>query len=333
LAQADAWLVSFRFPAMLAMPCASRNVRARKERLPTIREDECQDLEKDATQVQLTLCRTFGDLEGNVTAEIADDVIKFLKAMPREAFAAALQFLGPKMRHLALSETGSRIVRCAIDKATSADRHVLLAAFRNSVVELSRSTSGHEILVQLIDCIPVFSLNFMICETISCCAELALHKNGSDVIESMLLHFHPTQLSDFSMKLVEAAPRLTRSPSGSRVLQTLVEYGGPSCRELLLRQLLPQAGHLAMNPSGSHLIRKLLEQGDETGQLVAGALLEAVRSKAVQVVNIACSRCGSAVLQQMSSIEAPEVAELQTRLNEAVPFLEKSRYGRRLLPA
>eukprot|EP00913_Durusdinium_trenchii_P006672 g6269.t1 len=322
---------------LLAMrPQLSKSTQ-RKDTLPTIREDECEDLEQEASKVQEKLNRTFGDLTGDVSPELA---------APQLDRTKALQFLAPRLRSLAQSEAGSRIARCAIDVATSRDRATVLSAFQGSVMELCKSGPGHEILVLLIDCIPVFSLNFMICECIAHCEELALHRYGSNVIErlgwqmhgncweSILLHFHPGQLSEFFMKLLEASPRLTRSPYGSRVLQTLSEYGGTSCRELLIRQISPEAAQLAMHRTASQVIRKLLELGDATGQqLLAAALLEAVRRNSVQVVNIACSRSGSAVLQQISAMEVPEAEELQSRLTEALPVLEKSRYGRRLVRA
>lgn len=319
---------------LLAMrPQLSKSTQ-RKDTLPTIREDECEDLEQEASKVQEKLNRTFGDLTGDVSPELVEEMISFLQAAPQLDRTKALQFLAPRLRSLAQSEAGSRIARCAIDVATSRDRATVLSAFQGSVMELCKSGPGHEILVLLIDCIPVFSLNFMICECIAHCEELALHRYGSNVIESILLHFHPGQLSEFFMKLLEASPRLTRSPYGSRVLQTLSEYGGTSCRELLIRQISPEAAQLAMHRTASQVIRKLLELGDATGQqLLAAALLEAVRRNSVQVVNIACSRSGSAVLQQISAMEVPEAEELQSRLTEALPVLEKSRYGRRLVRA
>lgn len=312
-------------------PELSKSTR-RKEKLPTIREDECEDLELEACKVQEKLSQTFGDLSGEPSQALAKDIVTFLQGAKQMERTQALQFLAPKLSQLAQSDSGAQIARCAIDVATSRDRAIVLSAFKGSVRELCKSESGHEILVLLIDCIPVFSLNFMLCEIIGHCEDLALHRYGSNVIESILLHFHPMQLPEFSMKLLEASRRLARSPWGSRVLQTLSEYSGTSCRELLIRQLTPEAAQLAMHRTASQVIRKLLELGDETGQqLLAAAVLEAVRSNSVQVVNIACSRCGSVVLQQISSLRCNEVQELQSRLIEASPVLEKSRYGRRLV--
>lgn len=318
----------------LVRPELSKAMR-RKEKLPTIREDECEDLEQEASKVQQHLSETFGDLSGDASDALVKDMVTFLQAAPQLERTQALQFLAPKLANLAQSESGCRIARCAIDVATSRDRAIVLSAFKGSVMDLCKSEPGHDLLVLLIDCIPVFSLNFMVCEIISHCEELALHRYGSNVIESILLHFHPSQLSEFSMKLLEASSRLARSPYGSRVLQTLSEYSGASCRELLIRQLTPEAAQLAMHRTASQVIRKLLELGDETGQqLLAAALLDAVRRNSVQVVNIACSRCGSVVLQKIAaSVQCNEVEELQSRLIEALPLLEKSRYGRRLVRA
>lgn len=198
----------------------------------------------------------------------------------------------------------------------------------------------------LIDCVPVFSLNFMLHETVAHCEELALHRYGSNVIEplkwrisllfravsvifglverrlgprsrSMLVHFHPSQLCDMSSRLVEVAQQLVRSRCGSRVLQTLSEYGSSGCRERLIRQVMPCVAQCAMHRTASHVIRKLLELGDlRAQQLLAQALLEALRTNAVQVVNLACSRSGSHVLQLVSEMQAPEGLELREKLSE-----------------
>ncbi|CAE7355574.1 unnamed protein product, partial [Symbiodinium necroappetens] len=70
--------------AMAAMSLLSSSAcakRAAKERLPTISEDECQDLEHEANQIRHRLCESFGELlRGGTDPEMGRDFIKFLKA-------------------------------------------------------------------------------------------------------------------------------------------------------------------------------------------------------------------------------------------------------------
>eukprot|EP00439_Symbiodinium_sp_Y106_P071797 s2789_g13.t1 len=218
--------------------------RAAKERLPTISEDECQDLEHEANQIRHKLTESFGELlRGGTDPEMGRDFIKFLKAADPCRRKEALSFLAPALPSLAHAQQG--VIRAAIEVATSSDRPILLSAFRGSVLDLCQSKSGHEMLVQLIDSVPVFSLGFMVCEMIQNSKKLlSMHRYASNVMESMLLHFHPSQLVEISSKVVEAAPSLARDPHGSRVLQTLIEYGNPTCRELLFRKLLPEIAML-----------------------------------------------------------------------------------------
>mmetsp|Transcript_58177 Transcript_58177/g.108933 ORF Transcript_58177/g.108933 Transcript_58177/m.108933 type:complete len:328 (-) Transcript_58177:336-1319(-) len=324
-------------PMILSSPGLRAPKRcATKERLPTISEDECQDLEEQASQIRRRLVECFGDLSRSDvrSPELISELVTFLKAADQTARREALTFLVPALAPLALSEQGVRVGRVAVEVATSHDRPILLQAFRGSVMELCQSKSGHELLVLLIDTIPVFSLSFMVCEMIHACEQLSQHRYASNVIESMLLHFHPSQLAEISLKLVEAAPSLARHPQGSRVLQTLIEYGSPTCRQLLFRQLMPDIAMLTMHRAGSQVLRKALETSDASvQQMIAAAVLDGVRNKSVQVVNIACSRCGSTILQQIACCNSPIVEEIQSRLIQALPQLEKSRYGRRLVHA
>ncbi|CAE7037629.1 APUM5 [Symbiodinium sp. CCMP2456] len=319
--------------AMSLLSSSACAKRAAKERLPTISEDECQDFEHEANQIRQRLCESFGELlRGGTDPEMGRDFIKFLKAADPFGRKEALSFLAPALPSLAHAQQG--VIRAAIEVATSSDRPILLSAFRGSVLDLCQSKSGHEMLVQLIDSVPVFSLGFMVCEMIQNCKLLSMHRYASNVMESMLLHFHPSQLVEISSKVVEAAPSLARDPHGSRVLQTLIEYGNPTCRELLFRKLLPEIAMLTMHRTGSQVLRKALEISDANlEQLIAEAVLEGVRNKSVQVANIACSRCGSSILQQISTCRSPVVDEIHSRLAEALPQLEKSRYGRRLVRA
>ena len=136
---------------------------------------------------------------------------------------------------------------------------------------------------------------------------------------SMLVHFHPSQLVELSERLVEGAQQLVLSANGSRVLQTLSEYGSGGCRERLIQQLVPQLAHFALHRRASHVVRRLLELADARGQQVlANALLEAVKRKEVQMVNLACSRSGSAVVQLVSEMQAPEGLELRERLSQVL---------------
>merc|ERR1740117_1359771 len=84
-----------------------------------------------------------------------------------------------------------------------------------------------------------------------------------------------------------------------------------------------------MHRTASHVVAKAFNYGSLADKhSIAKALLQA--SAPVSVADIACSRCGSSILEDVANIEA-FLSEFRPSLVEALPRLGQSKFGRRVL--
>jgi len=260
-------------------------------------------------------------------AQCADAFAARLKCACQNDRCVLLSWLGGVFPSLALSEVGSHVVQVACKVASGAQRMVLISKLQGYIVDLCMSPHGCEVLTTLVESMPVSAIGFVPHELTGSGGLIARNRFGFRVLEAMTMHCSETQMADLEMEIALATVHLSRHTYGNFVVQHLLEYGTQACRSDIIQRLLPDMPLLAMDRTASHVVEKAIDHAnDRQLRLILLALLEA--AKPVSLVDVACSRCGSAIIAEIAKREVFAM-EFRLRLAEAQPRLLQSKFGRR----
>jgi len=318
-----------------------------KKRLPTIAEDgeELEDvsvrglatasstLSRPASTPSLALAMLPESLTDPLSiisnTDHASVVAQRLKDSSKTDRRQLFTWLLKALPALAVSEAGSKVAQVALEIAMGTDRDMITSGFHGSILNLCTSPHGREVVVTLVQNMPASCIEFVVNEIEGHCMEIACDKNGSCVLVAMTMHCSPAQIAKLGGELVDEAAQLSRHPRASSVIQNLLEYAPSECQTAIGQSLIPEAPKLAMHKPGSHVVEKALHYCDvEERQAMARVFLQANSPSAV--VDVACSRCGSSILEEIAKSEF-DTAEFRSQLSTALPRLGKSKFGRRVL--
>lgn len=303
--------------------------KPRRVPLPTIFEEVSENCLSSLPQLPKDMQELLVDpLRLVDCATDAQKVVHNLKSAGKRDRSLMLAWLGNSLRLMAFSEGASVVVLAAIDVAVGHDRNRFVDIFRGHVLELSTSQYGHEVLMKLIETLPPYLLGFVIDEMSGWAVALAQHKYGCHVLGSIVTHSSLSMTSELAAEIAEEASRLACDWQGKDVLQQLLEYGSSEYRSAIIQKLMPQLPKLSVDRSAAHVVKQAFQFADQSEkQMLAHALLQA--SKSISTVDIACSRGGSSILQEINFLGLCRT-EFHLRLIDALPRLAKCRFGRRI---
>jgi len=308
----------------------TKTCKLRRVSLPTIFEEDSEsclpNLSQLPKQIQELLSDPLWLLKDAAAAETVASSFKTVRKCDRTLM---LDWLGSSLRAMAFSEEAHAIVLAAITVAIGSDRNRFVEVFQGHVLELSISKYGHEVLVKLIETLPPSLLGFVTDELASQAVTVAQHKHGCDVLGSLFTYCPWSLTSELATEIAGEADHLARNWQGKDVVKSLLEYGSPDCRSMIIRKLMPQLVRLSVDRAASHAVKQALEFADESEQLMmAQSLLQG--SKTISTTDIACSRGGSSILQEINYLGLCHT-EFQLRLIDAVARLANCRFGRRTI--
>lgn len=142
------------------------------------------------------------------------------------------------------------------------------------------------------------------------------------------MHCSECQMAGLNEELVQQTVQLVRDPHGSSVMQHLLEYASAECRLSIVQHLIPSVSLLAMHRTASPVILKALNCSRHARHSIIQAMLNG--SATTSLVDVACSRCGSSILEELSLSNA-YASEFHCQLSPALPRLVKSKFGRRVI--
>lgn len=259
--------------------------------------------------------------------EIANDVeqcrkvmVKLEKGIDHEHNLELTQWLIPAVREFCRSPEGSRIVQKILETQgrNSASRNRDIAKhLQADILEVIRSPHGNHVVQKMVEIMPPAHLDFVI-QAINVEPETILRNRfGCRIIERLIENCSEEQMSPVFDVIVHQAETLSKHSFGNYVVSSLVEHGSRGRQVSILDQLLPSLPtKLATHHSASHVVQKLINCCDEDAKQ---RLMKTVLSEQNShlILGIACSPCGSAVIQ--------DLAEKVNGGKQAIrPHLEKS---------
>mmetsp|Transcript_46083 Transcript_46083/g.81863 ORF Transcript_46083/g.81863 Transcript_46083/m.81863 type:complete len:358 (-) Transcript_46083:146-1219(-) len=312
----------------------ARHISCSIRRLPTILETDCEDsISAPAPSLPCPARLPHSITDPLVPAAPDVDVIvaglkKGSQFERSQLLAWLFQSMWGATLAMACSENGSRILQAILEVTSSKEHSALLAQVKGSVMDLATSEHGHEVLMRLIELLPSPSTGFVIQEFAGSCKTIARHRYGCHVLNHLIMHFSAAQMADLTNEVLQETADLSRQEHGNLVLQHLLEYGTVASQQRIVRDLLPTARSSAMHKIASRVLQQVLEHCERNEQLaLARAMLQPAKAS---LTDVACSRCGSAVLRRMA--DAGLCADqLRAHLAMNVARLQKSKYGSRVL--
>jgi pumilio RNA-binding family len=308
--------------------------RAAESREKVIREGESQAFRTHAmmpcSNDTLALLGRFGNpLELRESAQGACEAMKMLENENSAERRQLVAWLAIYARQLALSRQGCRLLQKAIEVVNSADLSILCKQLEPHVLELAQSPHGNFVLAKMVERMPPTSINFVIERLQGNASKTAQNKYGCRVLERLIEHCSEEQLALLIRELVADADALSRHQFGNFVVQHLLEHGTSALRSSIAQQLLPCIAALAMHRNASHVVQKTLDFSDAAMQTeISACLLQEEHPNSL--VEVACSRYGSFVVQQLSRIQCTR-SRVCAHISGHVSVLHESQYGRRTL--
>jgi pumilio RNA-binding family len=250
----------------------------------------------------------------------------------RETAPVALAKILPWTMRLALSKHGCRVIQKAIEVGSSADHALIVGELAGHITELYRSPHGNHVVTTLIQVMPPANLGFLLKElqvSEGGVVAAARHQYGCRLLERLVEHCPAQQVSSLVEEALVDAEPLCRHPYANFVMQHLFEHGTPEWKASIAAQISGAISHLAKHRTASHLVQRALEFGGEEIQTTLVASLVSGKGED-SLVEVACSRYGSFVVEELASIPA-EYEHVRRLLLDGLPQLSQSSYGKRAL--
>lgn len=261
-------------------------------------------------------------------SERCHQIIEQLESRGAAARTAFLCIL-PATRALALSKCGCRVIQKAIEVGSLEDIVLLVAELTGHIAELSKSPHGNHVVAKFIEVLPPGNLGFIVAELAGSIPDVAKHQYGCRLLERLLEHCPAQQVASLVEELLPDAEPLCRHRYGNFVMQHIFEHGLQPWKDKIAGQIVSDLPLLAKHRTASHVVQRALEfGGDETQFMLISALVKGHGEDSL--IEIACSRYGSFVVEELASIHACREVVRQL-LQDGLPRLLDNQYGKRAI--
>lgn len=233
---------------------------------------------------------------------------------------------------LATDVRGCRRVQRALDEAGNDEQRIALASeFRGHVWEALRCQHANHVLQRCITALPPQASQFIVEELMAAGpgsgASAARHRFGCRVLERLLEHCLPKQISILAADVLAQATELCVHPFANYVMQHLVEHGTADQASQVADALVRGAPAGACGDFyGCAVVGKVLRLGSRLDRAAVGAALLQVPGLAV---SMARQRHGHVAVKALLRVETAEVYnEARRQLTAEIEAIQNSRYGR-----
>jgi len=264
------------------------------------------------------VCSTEGQEAKEHTAELPDpspaSVVSNVWALSREA-------------------QGCRQVQKALETARSDEaRNAIAAELQGHVWEAMRCPHANHVLQKCIVALRPKASQFIIDELLSTTqggggiSQAARHRYGCRIVERLVEHCPPGQVSELVEKLVADATALSKHPYGNYVMQHLLEHGPTDQRRRLVASLKENAAAAGSDCYARAVISKALTHGAREDQVALGRAL--LREPGL-LTTMARTRHGHVAAKfVLLHLNGPEQEEARRQLTLDLEVIRASRYGR-----
>eukprot|EP00405_Crypthecodinium_cohnii_P038880 CAMPEP_0206542256 /NCGR_PEP_ID=MMETSP0325_2-20121206/10066_1 /ASSEMBLY_ACC=CAM_ASM_000347 /TAXON_ID=2866 /ORGANISM="Crypthecodinium cohnii, Strain Seligo" /LENGTH=322 /DNA_ID=CAMNT_0054040283 /DNA_START=1 /DNA_END=970 /DNA_ORIENTATION=+ len=198
---------------------------------------------------------------------------------------------------LANSATGCRVVQKALDLATREQGTQLAEQMKGRVREASTSPHANHVLQKCVELLPPERLQFILDEMLGDAVSTARHRFGCRVLERLIEKCPSSQTEPLLDEVLTGGPSSAATPSAilssSMYLLTAPPSSATWWQTCCTRTSIQR---LARHRVASHVVRAALVHCPDDDRM---RLVEAMRSNAGELADLAHHHCGSFVVRQM----------------------------------
>jgi len=241
-----------------------------------------------------------------------------------------LRWILPATKTLSMSKHGTRVIQKAIEVADGCNRDLIIDQLKGQIIELYHCPHGNYVITKIIEVLPPTLLGFILKELNGHAITLARHQFGCRVLERLMEHCSEHQeVAELVDDLLKDAEPLCRHQYGNFVIQHIFEHGSQTWKDSVTKQITGTVSILAKHRTASHVVQKALDHGAEQNQRTL--VLALMRGEGEEsLVDVACSRYGSYVVEQLDDISAYS-GEVRQLLKDGSSRLAESQWGKRIL--
>eukprot|EP00928_Gymnodinium_smaydae_P012065 TRINITY_DN14396_c0_g1_i2.p1 TRINITY_DN14396_c0_g1~~TRINITY_DN14396_c0_g1_i2.p1 ORF type:complete len:507 (+),score=67.04 TRINITY_DN14396_c0_g1_i2:61-1581(+) len=246
-----------------------------------------------------------------------------------QAAAQALQAIHGSMLALSLDANGCRLVQEAFEVADQSDAAVLAHEFQGHVWTTIASPHGNYVVQKMVEVLPSSIVRFIVDELRGYAMETACHRFGCRVLCRLLEHTgsEASTIALMDEVLLQANALFTHE-YGHYVIESMLEHGKPMQLSLVARALCNDAMRYAGDAKGAFVMKAALSHCTVSD---AQRLVEALFASADQMLTLAQDRCGHHVVLALLRLPAPLSSMAWSALQRLSPQLRSSKYGCRVL--
>lgn len=269
---------------------------------------------------------------GRGTASDAPDTLDSASRVepPKTHDVSVSSVLG-QVWHMSKDVQGCRLVQLAFDNATNNEQRMALAEeLHGHVWEGVRDLNANHVLQKCIATVSPGVSQFIVDELVfrdeSAVTNTAKHRYGCRIIQRLLEHCPPHQVTVLTENLLERAEGLCTHAFANYVMQHILEHGTTEQQRHLTEILRRQVTAMASDAYGSAVLGKALHHVPPEEQQ---ALAKAVLDHPGLLVSMACNRHGQAASKHLlQTLTGPLRDEARRQFFMGSEKLRASRYGR-----
>lgn len=232
---------------------------------------------------------------------------------------------------LSVSRYGCRVVQKALEVASPVDRNLLVEKLQPDCLALYEDLHGNHVFAKMVAVMPASSqfVRYVIESLQGRAVTVARHRFGCRILERLIEHVPHEEMSILLDAIINDAEALCRHPFANFVVQHLFEHGSRACQSAILNNMIKQLPILAKHRTASHVVQRALDYCSDTDQKkIARALLHSQPPHSF--VDVACSRYGSFVVEQLASLRDC-LDEMRQNLLAELGVLGESQFGKRVI--
>jgi len=262
------------------------------------------------------------------TAEACAELISQIEA-GGAARAAAIEALEGSIQELSFDPSVCRVVQTAFDFADEETAAALAQEMQGSVRQAINSPHANHVIQKILDVLPACHTAFVLDELIGSACEFARHRYGCRVLSRVVrVHSGSSKGDELVDELLLMAAELCRHTFAHYVIESILDTGSKDQLHKASAALRVDLMRNAKNRSATYVVEKAFSCCDDHD---CKAMFAELCGTAQRLVSLAENQFGCHVAKGLVRLPGDHFQQTLQYLPEAIPLLQKSKYGRRIL--
>merc|ERR1719272_865954 len=268
-----------------------------------------------------------GDDDDEDGAEACAELIEQIQA-GGVARAAAMDALHGSIDELSFEASACRVVQMAFEYGDEDTVVDMANELKGHMIAAMKDPHANHVVQKMIDFLPPSRTAFVIEEIRGCAVEIARHRHGCRALCRLVQRQSHASMVGIIDELLPEIAEMSRHTYAHYVVEAILDNGSPDHLRTIAMALRSNLGRNAKHRTGTHVIEKALLRCEADD---CDAMMLELFHDASAIISLVESQFGCHVAKSLLRKPGSHVRQALGFLEEAKPFLEKTKYGRRLL--